>query len=42
MGVVLDPCGFKRNGLKKLAQLTVKASNQIQIRHALLDFRRLG
>lgn len=42
MGVLLDSCGFKRDGLKKLAQLTVKVSNQIQICHALLDFRRLG
>ena len=42
LGVVLDSCGLKRDGLKKLAQLTVKASNQIQIRHAFLDFRRLG
>ena len=33
---------FKRDGLKRRAQLMVKASNQIQIRHALLNLRWLG
>ena len=42
MGVVLDPPRFKRDGLKRRAQLMVKASNQIQICHALLDLRWLG
>ena len=40
--LVLDPPRFKPDGLKRRAQLMVKASNQIQICHALLDLRRLG
>jgi hypothetical protein len=42
VGVVLDPPRFKRDGLKRRAQLMVKVSNQIQICHALLDLRWLG
>src|SRR5258705_7527525 len=38
VGVVLDPLGVQRESLERRVQLMVKASHQVQIRHALLDF----
>jgi hypothetical protein len=42
MSVVLDPLGVQRESLEHRAQLMIKASHQVQIRHLLLDLGRPG